>query len=281
MEALLRRVREVAEATGNEQQKQSITGDGEKVDKFTLLKREINLEIREVRNAIKERDRFSESRGAKNDQAEIVRMSTLIRSQIVELRKKEDQLKALIGKPKKGEEEKVANREKMAQLIHAHIDECERWFKGMKFVSAKDDPNKRALLKGANFNENADPKLVDVIPGDPTETELEDIDGIAEWQMQVNANEDMIDEQLDQLVDATQAIKHLSIQIRDEYSILGTMTDDVQKKMDKSGENLEDANKQLEKTAKKVNAKANCCLDITLILLLIACVGFIIWKYAT
>ncbi|OHS97066.1 hypothetical protein TRFO_09598 [Tritrichomonas foetus] len=286
MDRLLRRVEAIAVATGSKEAQQSTVAEGEKVDKFTLLKREVNVKIREVRNSIKERDEYANSPGGKEDKTEIIRQSTLIRNQIKELQDDAKSMRNMVmeeeGKlvAKNKSSENLQNRYKMCDLIDAHIAECERWFKGLSFASVKDDPSKRALLKGSNFNdEMTNPTLVDFKPTDPTQTELEDVDGIEEWQLQIQENEQIIDSQIDQVLEGTYAISHLASQISQEYKILSEMDKDVDKQMDKTQSNLDNANEQLKKTSKIVAAKRNCCLDITLILLLIACIGFILWKY--
>ncbi|KAH0788560.1 hypothetical protein GPJ56_007525 [Histomonas meleagridis] len=285
MEKLLRRVEEIGKATGNKDTPESQGKNNKKVDKFTLKKREINLQIRELRNDIAERDRYANARGTKDDKPEIVRQSTLIRTKLQNVKEEAKAIRDMVIKEeakysKKGKEcPNIENRYKMCDLIDAHIEECERWFKGLSFVSQKNDPMKAALLKGANFSANLNPELVTFVPQDPTQTELEEIDGIDEWQLQINENEQAIDEKIDQVLEGTEFLKHLAQTMHDEYQVLTVMTDDVDKQMDKTQENLDDANKRLEHTKDALGTKAGCCMDVFLVILLICCVGFILWKY--
>ncbi|KAH0795553.1 hypothetical protein GPJ56_000432 [Histomonas meleagridis] len=285
MEKLLRRVEEIGKATGNKDNQQNQNQNNKKVDKFTRKKREINLLIREIRNDIAERDRYASARGTRDDKQEIIRQSTLIRTKIQNAKEESKAIRDLVIKEeakfsKKGKEcPNIENRYKMCDLIDAHIEECERWFKGLSFVSQKSDPLKSALLKGSNFSTNINPELVTFVPQDPTQTELEEIDGIDEWQMQINENEQAIDEKLDQVLEGTEVLKHLAKTMHDEYQILSVMTDDVDKQMDKTQENLDDANSRLEKTKDALGTKSGCCMDVFLVILLICCVGFILWKY--
>lgn len=288
MERLLERVRAIAIATGSSDGKEKGANFNDKnVDEFTQLKRDINVKIREIRNAIKDRDEYAKSTEGQNDKTEIVRKATLIRSQIKEVKEESKRMRdivmteegVLIGKNK--DASCLQNRYKMCDLIDAHIEECERWYKGLSFASAKSDPSKRALLKGSNYNdENTNPQLVEIkTPTDSTQTELEDIDGIEEWQLQIQENEQIIDNQIDQVLEGSYAINQLADKISTEYQILSAMDKDVDKQMDKTLNNLEGTNAQLKKASAILSAKRNCCLDITLILLLIMCVGFILWKY--
>jgi hypothetical protein len=159
MDALLERVKAVSQQTGSKDTTQNVIPEGEKVDEFTHLKREINLHIREIRNAIKDRDTYSQSRGAKDDKAEIVRQSTVIRTKITDARSEATRLREMVTRDErkltsKGKStESLENRRKMCDLVEAHIEECDRWFKGLSFTSIKDDPQKRLLLKGSQFSQ--------------------------------------------------------------------------------------------------------------------------------
>ena len=285
-DTLLKRVEAIAVATGSKDETEHQNIDDKKVDEFTKLKRLVGVKIRELRNAIKERDDYANSPGGKEDKTELIRQGTLIGNQIKEVKEDAQKMRRMVmdeeGKLlSKGKDAIVLQpRYKMCDLIDSHIEECQRWFKGLSFTSLKDDPSKRALLKGSNLNEeNYNPQLVDFKPADPTQTELEDVEGIEDWQMQIQENEQIIDNQIDQVLEGTYAIKSLADKISNEYSVLMEMDKDVDKKMDKTQGKLDDANKQVKRLSKVLNLKKNCCFDIVLLLLLIACVGFILWKY--
>lgn len=284
MDKLLGRVKYIAKLTGSKDENKDYKGEDEEVDAFTLLKRQINDEVREVRQDIKNRNEEADAHDAASRKPEIVKQTTAIRGRIKDLRNKSQQLRDMVDreakelKSKGKESSGLDTRRKMCDLIDAHIDECERWSKGHSFVSVRDDPSKRALLKGADFNDNANPPLVTFTP-DPTQTELEEIDGIDEWRMQIQANEKEIDEKLDLLVEGTSRVVHLANMLGEEYRILGTMVDDVDKQMDKTSSNLDDANKKVKETLEKVGGGGNCCLDIFLVVAIVACLWFIIQRY--
>jgi predicted nucleic acid-binding Zn-ribbon protein len=284
MNDLLERVRAVAKATGTKDDSQTIVPEGETVDEFTHLKREINLHIRELRNAIKERDTFAGSRAAREDKAEIVRQSTQIRTRLTDIRAEAQRLREMVMKEQRRLESKgkptnvLDNRFKMCDLVEAHIEECDRWFKGLSFASVKDDPAKRMLLKGSQFTQPA-PIQANFVPKDSTETELEQIDGIDEWRIQIQESEQVIDQRLDEIVQQTAAVRNLAVMIGHEYKALGIMIDEVESQMDKTQDNLDTTNAQLEKTKKKLASKKNCCIDIFLFLIIIAIVGYLIWSH--
>lgn len=219
MDPLIRRVELVGSATGDGKAK-SIVAENEEIDDFTRQKRTINLEIRELRNDIKNRDEFAESFAGKSDQAEIAKQSARIRSKINDLKAEAQQIRQSVlaeerqllfkGKDASG----LEPRKKMCELIDAHIDECDRWSKGHSFVHQKDDPSKRELLKGANLGLAGVPPPSNFIPSNANETELEDIDGVAEGLLMLKENEEIVDQQLDTLVSATGSIKNGATKIR-------------------------------------------------------------------
>jgi hypothetical protein len=284
MDVLLKRVIAIAVATGNKDASHQIQAEGEKADEFTLAKRRLNLEIREIRNAIKERDLYTNGPGGR-DKPEVVRQSTAIRIRLVDLRKQAAMMRDMVTRAdekqrSKGKSsEQIELRYKMCDLADAHIDECETWFKGHSLVDARDDPRRRALLRGAQLTDATPVNIEFARPKDSTETQLEDIDGIDEWRMQIRETEQIIDSRLDRIVEGTRMVKVLANTISREYADLGIMIDDVDHQMTKTEENLVTTNKQLKKTAKKLDAKSNCCIDIVLFLLMIAMIGYLVWKY--
>ncbi|EAY09184.1 hypothetical protein TVAG_363990 [Trichomonas vaginalis G3] len=283
LEKLLNRAKEMAKATGSADGKKDGEGD-EELDEFTKLKNEICEMERQTRLDIKARDEFAEAIGTRDQKAEIVKQTSQIRNKIKEMRNKVDQLRQMVAdqeeqlRKKNKTSEGLQNRKKLCDLCDARIDECERWAKGHSFVSAKDDPKKRALLKGANFDDTATPQLAHFVPS-PTESEYEEIAGIEDWRLQINKNEQEIDQKLDQLVEGTSALVHIANQLHDEYEILGRMTDEVDEKMDKVDAKLESTNERVNALLEKVGGCSNCCIDIFLVLVILACLYFIASKF--
>jgi predicted nucleic acid-binding Zn-ribbon protein len=284
MDVLLQRVQAVAQQTGSKDAGKSVVPEGESVDEFTHLKREINLHIRELRNSIKERDTYAQGGGGKDDTNEIVRQSNAIRTKISEARAEAARLREMVTKTErqrsaKGKSvEDLENRRRMCDLVDAHIDECDRWFKGLSFASVTDDPPKRLLFKGSQLQQ-AVPIQADFKPPDATETKLEQIDGINEWRLLIQATEQEIDTKLDSVVVATAAVAQLAKTISHEYEALGIMVDEVEGQMTKTGDNLDGANEKLADVKKKLASGKNCCIDLTLFVIMIALIGFLIWKY--
>ena len=281
MQRLLDRVNEIAMATGNKDKKSQLVTENEKVDEFTLSKRYMGVQVRELREMISDRDKYANSISGKNDQPEIIRQSNEIRKRIRELRDKASSMREMVEHDanKKGvDPASIDARRKMCDLIDAHIDECENWSKGQSFASTNNS-KRRALLKGSNLQDDGPVEMASFVPGDPTESALENIDGIDEWRIQIQQNEQVIEEQLDEILVKSQAMRQLTNKITAEYETLGVMVDDVGKEMDKAEENLQGTNEQMAHAKKKLASASNCCCDIFLFLILIALVGFLIWKY--
>jgi hypothetical protein len=95
----------------------------------------------------------------------------------------------------------------------------------------------------------------------------------------VQENEQVIEQKLDQVLIATSAVAQLAREIGKDYEALGIMVDQVEGQMNKTGDNLESANAKLKYIRKKLGSKKNCCIDVTLFLIMLALIGFLIWKY--
>ena len=282
MEHLIRRVQAIAVKTGSKDNKDQLVAEGETADEFTILKRQINLKIRECRNSIQQRDDFKSKSSAK-DAPEVVRQTTLIRNQVKELRELSSNLRDIFSKEYNKSQNKSAEsltiRQRMCDLIDAHIDEVDNWAKAKGFVSIKDDPSKRALLKGSNLDDSAKPQLIEFTPS-PNETELEDIDGIDEWRLQIKENEQQIDNKLDLVLEGTYRVRQLANTLQEEYKILGTMVDDVDNTMNKTNSTMVTTTDKTKEALDKMTG-GNCCIDFFLVIILIACIYYMIQRYIT
>jgi hypothetical protein len=283
MEELLTRVGAVAHATGKGDDHQLIT-DGEEPDEFTLLKRRINLDIRELRNLIHDRDEYASSRGTQGGKAEIVRQSAVIRARLEEIRQAAERLRHTVIcedqrlRSKGTSADGLANRFEMCDLVEAHIEECDRWFKGLQFANV--DGPKCFLLKGATLPQVEMVQTVDFVPQDATQSELTDINGMEEWRMQIRENEAEIDEKLDLVLHGTNQIRAVATTLAEAYQDLGIMVSEVDHEMDHTREALDTGNVQLVEVKAGLAVKSNFCIDVTLVLVLLAIIGFGIWKYA-
>lgn len=283
LDQLMKRIRAVEKETGGNTKDDEMTEEQLNADPFIRLKQEIGRLERETRNDIKARDEFAENASTRDQKPEIVKQTTAIKQKVKELRAKSDQLRSILHeeaekmKKQNKTSEGLDNRKKMCDLIDARIDEVERYAKGLKFISAKDDPNRRALLKDADEEAGA-PTMATFVPG-PTESEFQEIEGFDDWQLMINKGEQEIDQQLDILVDATSLLVNTANILSDEYKILGTMTDEVNEKLDKTNDKLNDANKRVKETIEKVGGGSNFCIDLFLILIILACVYFVITQF--
>jgi hypothetical protein len=188
MEALLQRLKAVVRDTDPDEPHGRSIPDGESVGEFVLTKRAVNLAIRQIRSAIHARNLYAEAPETKDDSPEIVRQSNSIRDDLESVRRQAQQLRRILDLEERenrdgSASESVAACQTMCDLVDAHIGECDRWSKGIAFVSVRDDPTKQALLKGAQQRRRT--ISASFVPSNPTESELEDIDGIDEWRLQI------------------------------------------------------------------------------------------------
>lgn len=190
MDKLLKRVEAIAAATSNKEENPNNSSRNDNIDDFIQFKRDLSSKIREIRNCIKDRNEYANFPGGCPDKIELNNKSAKIQNDI---KMSQNQLKIMRNIVKNDEKMMksqdapiIQNRYKICDLIDAHLAECENWSKGLRLSSAKEDPLKQHLLKGAKFNdEMINSTLEELQPTDPTQTELEDIDNIEEWQLQI------------------------------------------------------------------------------------------------
>ena len=157
--------------------------------------------------------------------------------------------------------------------------ECDRWSRGIGVGPSGNDPRRRALLKGANLDDNGPVELATFVPQNATETELEEIDGIDEWRLQIQEGDKVIEDKLDQVLEQSKRLEALSRQISHEYEVLGVMIDEMDGQMDGVHEKLTTTTEQAKETRKKLATAKNCCIDICLFLIIVMLIGYLIWKY--
>jgi hypothetical protein len=106
MDHLMGRVEAIARETGHVEGEEDGGAISDEKDEFLQLKHQIGTEIRELRNSIKDRDRFANSSGSEKNKPEIIRMSTEIKQQIKVLREKAQDLRGLLERKLKDLEKK-------------------------------------------------------------------------------------------------------------------------------------------------------------------------------
>jgi len=232
----------------------------ENVDEFTRLKRKIATDLNDARRMIKERDELELSTAGTRHTVEA---SHNIRKKIKQAKQDAETLDAALKKDKtkfekknKSNEEKEAqfdNREELVTLVFQHIKEVEAL-------------NNRKHGDSAFMSSGSD-------NSDPTITELPNIDD--EGFQLLKRNDAIIDKHLDDISGAVGVLKEQARQMQTEVELQGVMLDNLDTKVDKVNDQLENLNERMRKALESIRKGDRFIIDIILLCILIGIGGYI------
>lgn len=234
-------------------------GKQEEQDEFSRKKKRIAALIKDVKMKIEEREKLElDAPGSKFT----VEVSSQIRTQMRQLRDEAKQLQEIYKKEEdkyrkknKTVPEKEQNLEKQAEIVDivfAHVKECET-------------RDKRRTVGDNAF-------ILD-INKDDVPTELPDIDDV-DFKM-LRENDDKINNELDQVSGHVQNLKQIAIEMGKEAEKQGIMMDELDTKVEKVNDQLENINARLKKVLKSVRKADRFCVDIILLCVLLGIGGYI------
>lgn len=274
MESLLRKVRYIQEQTSTGKKENKSQREFE--DEFSRKLHHINKELKEVRDLLGERN---QKRGTY--QKEALHWAKL-KVKIDNITKDASALRGLVKKTTGGTPPPavIEKRQKFCDLVDAHLDEVKQWARGQTPMLARNDPKRKALLQGADFNPNANPVLLEMPPdGNPTYTDLQDIEGYDEWKAHFDENERILHGQIDEVGRLSKELGYKAVQIGDEGKKLDDLIDHNSRKIEDTQERVLDTTRKVDALLEKMN-KGSCLLDVILIVTIGLCIYFIVSKFA-
>eukprot|EP00003_Mantamonas_plastica_P025842 TRINITY_DN514_c0_g1_i3.p1 TRINITY_DN514_c0_g1~~TRINITY_DN514_c0_g1_i3.p1 ORF type:complete len:193 (-),score=90.49 TRINITY_DN514_c0_g1_i3:125-703(-) len=173
-----------------------------------------------------------------------------------------------LSKKKDADRELLAKYEKVVELTHSHIEECESLEK--KRFTERNQSNKNELMNGA-----ATKKSLYI---DPNETELEDIDSVEVTQA-LQAFEEknaQIDDVVDDIQEDVYVLKGLAKDMNEEVDRQNIMLDEVNNKVQKNLDHTKKINKKMKGILKKVRGGDRFIVDLILIIVVLAIVGAVV-----
>jgi len=258
MNGLLKRLKKIedecVEKKGVDQQQPQ--GD---VDEFTRIKRKVAVQTQNIRQLIKNRDELEKTAPGTVATVEI---SHQIRAAIKEVRadaaamdklqkaEKETYVKKNKEVPEK--EAQIEKREEIVGLVFDHIEEIRQLDQKRHGDSA--------------FSTNKKSK-------DPLITELPNIDD--EGFQLLRKNDQVIDGMLDQVSTNVNDLKEIANEMNKEINKQGIMLDDLDVKVDKVNDELENINIRLRKALDSVRKGDRFIVDIILLCILLGLIGYI------
>jgi len=229
------------------------------IDEFTRLKKKVANQTKNIRQLIKNREELEKTAPGT---VATVQISSDIRTAIKELRNdaaamdklQKEEKEAYIKKNKTvpEKEELMDKREEIVQLVFDHVEEIKTLDQKRHGESAFTNNKKGA---------------------DPTITELPDIDDAGFQQMR--KNDQVIDQALDQIGEGVQQLKEIANEMGNEIGKHSTMLDDLDLKVDKVNDELENINIRLRKALDSVRKGDRFIIDIILLCILLGLCGYI------
>jgi len=231
----------------------------EDMDEFTRLKRKVATQTRNLRQLIKDRDELEKTAPGTVATVEI---SHQIRTALKEVRNdaaamSKLQKEELEGYKKKNKEnpekeQQIEKREEIVNLVFDHIEEIKQL-------------DQKRHSQGSAF---AQKKTTD-----PLITELPDIDD-AGFQL-MRKNDQVIDGLLDNVADGVNVLKEMATEMGKEAEVQGVMLDNLEVKVDKVNDDLENINIRLRKALESVRKGDRFIVDIILLCVLLGLIGYI------
>jgi len=240
--------------------------DEANMDEFTRLKKEIAKEIKETRAAIEERN---ELLGETENTVATAKMSSSIRTRLrniegdieklKEIQKKQvDKIEKKKAKNKNVTEEEVKESEyrtEIVDLCQKHIAECYHLEKS-RFGNVQN-----------TFFEGYTKKDEVVI------SSLPDIDD-DDFRM-LKQNDQKIDAQLEIIKQGVGVLGEMANEMGKEIELQGVMINELTDRVDETQATLNNLNKRLKKTLEKVRKGDRFCIDIILLIVVLALGGYI------
>jgi len=231
----------------------------ENVDEFTRVKKKVAFELNEVRKMIKERDELELSTAGTRHTVEA---SHNIRKKLKDCKAEAQNLDALQKKDRTKFEKKnktnpekeaqIENREEIVGLVFQHIKEVE---------SLNNRKHGDSAFMGGSENKDA------------TITELPNIDD--EGFQLLRRNDAQLDKMLDGISDSVAGLKEIAIEMGKEAEAQGVMMDDLDNKVDKVNDELENLNTRMRKALESVRKGDRFIIDIILLCVLLGIGGYI------
>jgi len=264
LDNLITRLEFVADKCRDPKEKKKKEQDEAQMDEFTRLKKHIAQDVKETRKEIEERNSLL---GETSNSVATAKQSSAIRSRLKEIETDTEKLKELQEKHAKKLEKKKAKgkateddikeseyRTEIIDLCYKHIAEC-------KHLEKQGYANNNAFFEGYT---KSDENVV---------TSLPDIDD-ADFQL-LRQNDAKIDAKLDQVGQGVEILKNMALEMGKEIELQGVMISELDGRVDQTQAQLNNLNRRLKNTLDKVRKGNRFCIDVILVIILLALGGYI------
>ncbi|KYR00032.1 hypothetical protein DLAC_03530 [Tieghemostelium lacteum] len=260
MNSLIRRVEKIQKECVDVQDKSKQLQQDGNSGKFTLLRRKIGIDIKSVKELIKERD---ESEEVMAGSVRTVELSHHIRSKIMEVKTDTGKLERMHQKSqdrytKKNKED--AEKSKKLELHKEEVDLAKAHIQELELKNKKRGSDVSAFIPITTSNAGTIPVLPDI-----------DRDDFRE----LHKNDQIIDDYLGKISDGLQVTANIANEMNKTATRQGIMMDNLTTKTDKLEIKLENMNVRLTKMIKDIRKADRFLIDVVLICVLLGIGGFI------
>ncbi|EGG19332.1 hypothetical protein DFA_02119 [Cavenderia fasciculata] len=260
MNSLIKRVEKIQRETVDAKDKNKQLQDEGDVDAFTLLRRKIGLDVKGIKELIKERDEAEETMPGS---VRTVELSHQIRRAIIDIKADAQKLQRMYDKGQerytkknKENEEKLKKLElekEVCELVWSHISELE-------LINKKRGGERNAFIPLDPSTSSA-PKQLPDIDNDDFRT--------------LRQNDQKIDAKLDIISQHLQETEQIAKVMGDTAKRQGVMLDNLNDRADDLDTKLENINIRLSKMIKDIRKADRFIIDVILICVLLGVGGFI------
>ncbi|KAI8590743.1 hypothetical protein BDZ88DRAFT_446240 [Geranomyces variabilis] len=264
---------------------------GKKIDEFTRIRKKLHLDVKTIRQDLKEREEMMSLGGTTTESAE---KSYRIRVAIRALKEQSARLAELVAKEerkKKKDPEGVAHlaqRKEILELCQKHIEECENLEK-RKFNDAFVAERTELLSGGSRTAGGAKGKKgkkgaaadEETPPPDPfTHSELPDID-VEEDFKRIGERNKLIDNDLDQIGAGVARLKDLANDMGNELDRQNDVLDDIEKGVDSALDRVDNLNVKMRKAVDGMMKGDRFMVNCVMMCVILALVAFIASQFTT
>jgi len=267
MQPLMVRLEYINDQCQDPEKRRAKNEAAKKWDDFTKLRKKIAADIKQIRQQIEDRNNLLGKTDSANTQT--VRMGKDIRNGLKDAMREVEQLDVLQKKDaerieskklrkkevSKEEEEESVHRADIVALCKQHIEECRRLEKSVK-----------GTMSGVYVDANTSDQV-------PTVTSLPNIDG--EGFQLLRLQDDEIDKQLEEVSKGVAALRDVAVDMSREIELHEVIIGELDHKVELTNIQFVNLNKRLKKTLESVRKADRFCIDIILLVVLLAIGGYL------
>eukprot|EP01083_Nonionella_stella_P109588 319729_1 len=244
-----------------------------KLDEFQITKLDLNEQLQTIKQDIKTRKGIEERVGTN---AETIKLKNKIKSGLDEAKRLHQKLEAAYAEDEREADnghsdlksDEIKSREELVMLMKQDLEYTENEFEPKSSGAVGGGGFQLAAKAREKRKKKRDQGLISSEPQPLTQKQQAFIQESIE-------RDQILDEKLDLIKAGVQQLNAIGSDINEELDKQKVMLDEVEQKMDRVTERLENRNEQIKKLLDSSGGAARWCPVLILCVILMACVGYI------